>query len=166
MSSRHVKSSFVIAKFIMIDDDVNIYPSQVQYYFTHTVDLPNGPTEHFLAYVRWYKHAGSRNIQYYFSNDNDINICSAFRWANSNSKDLFGHSDGFLKYRNSKDLFIFRVGFLSTETPKICLAIQVQPFRWISEVQLSGGLLKYRNSKDFSAIQVWMVSEKLKLQDS
>ncbi|PKB93046.1 hypothetical protein RhiirA5_442508, partial [Rhizophagus irregularis] len=24
----------------------------------------------------------------------------------------------------------------------------VWPFRWVSEVQLSGGLLKYRNSKD------------------
>jgi hypothetical protein len=51
MSSRHVKSSFVTAKFITIDDDVDVYPGQVQYYFTHTIDLPNGPAEHFLAYV-------------------------------------------------------------------------------------------------------------------
>ncbi|RGB21690.1 hypothetical protein C1646_777489, partial [Rhizophagus diaphanus] len=57
MSSRHVKSSFITAKFITIDDDVDVYPSQVQYYFTHTVDLLNGPAEHFLAYIRWYKHA-------------------------------------------------------------------------------------------------------------
>ncbi|CAB4427740.1 unnamed protein product [Rhizophagus irregularis] len=51
MSSRHVKSSFITAKFITIDDDVDVYPGQVQYYFTHIVDLPNGPAEHFLAYV-------------------------------------------------------------------------------------------------------------------
>ena len=81
MSSHHVKSSFVMAKFIMIDDDVDVYPSQVQYYFTHTVDLPNGPAEHFLAYVRWYKHAGSRNIRYYFSSDNNINTCSVELWC-------------------------------------------------------------------------------------
>jgi hypothetical protein len=81
MSSRHVKSSFVTAKFITIDDDVDVYPGQVQYYFTHTVDLPNGPAEHFLAYVRWYKHAGSRNIRYYFSSDNDINTCNVELWC-------------------------------------------------------------------------------------
>ncbi|PKK55704.1 hypothetical protein RhiirC2_801713 [Rhizophagus irregularis] len=79
MSSRHVKSSFVTAKFITIDDDVDVYPDQVQYYFTHTVDLLNGPAKHFLVYVRWYKHAGSRNIQYYFSSDNDINTCAIVR---------------------------------------------------------------------------------------
>ncbi|GET53653.1 hypothetical protein GLOIN_2v1775288 [Rhizophagus irregularis DAOM 181602=DAOM 197198] len=80
MSSHHVKSSFVTAKFIIIDDDVDIYPGQVQYYFTHTVDLPNSPAEHFLAYVRWYKHAGSRNIRYYFSSNNDINTCNIELW--------------------------------------------------------------------------------------
>ncbi|EXX50689.1 hypothetical protein RirG_268440 [Rhizophagus irregularis DAOM 197198w] len=51
MSSCHVKSSFVTAKFITIDNDIDVYPDQVQYYFTHTVDLLNGPAEHFLAYV-------------------------------------------------------------------------------------------------------------------
>ncbi|CAB4429043.1 unnamed protein product [Rhizophagus irregularis] len=48
---RYVKSSFVMAKFITIDDDIDVYFGQVQYYFTHTVDLSNGPAKHFLAYV-------------------------------------------------------------------------------------------------------------------
>src|SRR6185312_8015122 len=55
ISIRHAKSSYILAKFITKDGTVDCYPGQVQYYFTHTVDLPNGPAEHFLAYVRWYE---------------------------------------------------------------------------------------------------------------
>jgi hypothetical protein len=54
MSSRHVKNSFIVAKFITADNDVNVYPGQVQFYFIHTVDFSNSPNKHFLAYVRWY----------------------------------------------------------------------------------------------------------------
>ena len=62
MSLRYEKSSYILAKFITNDDVIDCYPGQVQYYFTHTVDLPYGPTEHFLAYVRWYQPAGSPNV--------------------------------------------------------------------------------------------------------
>src|SRR5438034_7690266 len=62
MSLRHIKSSYVLAKFITNDTDVDCYPGQVQYYFTHIVNLLNGPTKHFLAYIRWYKHVDSANI--------------------------------------------------------------------------------------------------------
>jgi hypothetical protein len=62
MSSRHVKNSFIVAKFITADNDVDVYPGQVQFYFIHTVDFPNGPNEHFLAYVRWYQHVNSSSI--------------------------------------------------------------------------------------------------------
>ena len=51
MSLRHVKSSYILAKFITENEDVEIYPDQVQYYFTHTVDLPNVAIKHFLVYV-------------------------------------------------------------------------------------------------------------------
>ncbi|GBC14554.2 hypothetical protein GLOIN_2v1775288 [Rhizophagus irregularis DAOM 181602=DAOM 197198] len=77
LSLRHVKSSYVLAKFITDDEDVDIYPGQIQYYFTHVVDFPDGPVEHFLAYVRWYKHANSTNIRYYFSSDE---ICNVELW--------------------------------------------------------------------------------------
>ncbi|CAB4428290.1 unnamed protein product [Rhizophagus irregularis] len=52
LSLRHVKSSYVLAKFITDDEDVDTYPGQIQYYFTHVVDFPDGPVKHFLAYVR------------------------------------------------------------------------------------------------------------------
>jgi hypothetical protein len=54
MSSRHVKNSFIVAKFTTADNDINVYPDQVQFYFTYTVDFLNSLNEHFLAYVRWY----------------------------------------------------------------------------------------------------------------
>ncbi len=53
MSSRHVKSSFVLAKFIIEDDDINCYPSQIQYFFKYMVDLLNNRlAKHFLTYIR------------------------------------------------------------------------------------------------------------------
>ena len=52
MSLRHVKSSYILAKFITSDGTIDCYPRQVQYYFTHTIDLSDGPTDHFLVYVR------------------------------------------------------------------------------------------------------------------
>ena len=74
MSSRHVKSSFVLAKFITEDDDIDCYPGQIQYFFKHTVDLPNnGLTEHFLAYIRWYKPESTR-VRYYLSSGDTCNV--------------------------------------------------------------------------------------------
>ena len=62
LSLRHVKSSYILAKFITNDGTVDCYPGQVQYYFDHVVDLPDGPYEHFLAYVHWYQPAASSNV--------------------------------------------------------------------------------------------------------
>src|SRR5688572_23628843 len=50
-SLRHVKNSYILAKFITNDGTVDCYPNQVQYYFTHKVNLPSGKAEHFLAFV-------------------------------------------------------------------------------------------------------------------
>ena len=71
----HAKSSYILAKFITNDGTVDYYPGQVQFYFTHTIDLPNGLTEHFLAFVRWYQPVASSNIQYYFSANDNKQTC-------------------------------------------------------------------------------------------
>ena len=52
MLIRHIKSLYILAKFITDDGKVNRYVSQVQYFFNHTVDLPNGPVEHYLTFVQ------------------------------------------------------------------------------------------------------------------
>jgi hypothetical protein len=80
MSLRHVKSSYILSKFINKDGTVDCYPGQVQYYFTHKVDLPDGLAEHFLAYVRWYKPTSSPNTRYYFSDDEGT--CNVELWEN------------------------------------------------------------------------------------
>jgi hypothetical protein len=79
MSMRHVKSSYVMANFITNNGEVDCYPGQVQYYFKHVVDFPNGPAEHSLAYIRWYKPAETAKIRFYFSNDDDEN-CNVELW--------------------------------------------------------------------------------------
>ena len=56
ISSRHVKSSFILAKFMTESGDIDCYPGQVQYFFTHAVNLPDGLlSEYNLAFIRWYK---------------------------------------------------------------------------------------------------------------
>ncbi|GET49749.1 hypothetical protein GLOIN_2v1775288 [Rhizophagus irregularis DAOM 181602=DAOM 197198] len=62
MSVRHTKSSCVLAKFITSDGEVDSYPGQIQYFFKHTVDLPNGQMEHNLAYICWYRPASTNII--------------------------------------------------------------------------------------------------------
>ncbi len=79
ISLRHVKSSYILAKFITSDRNVDCYPGQVQYYFSHTIDLPNRPTEYFLAYVRWYQPTDSPDVQYHFS-DNE-QTCNVELWG-------------------------------------------------------------------------------------
>src|SRR3989440_2123283 len=52
ISSRHVKSSFILVNFITRDGKVDYYAGQVQYFFKHIVDFEDGPVEHNLAYVQ------------------------------------------------------------------------------------------------------------------
>ena len=77
LSLRHIKSSYVLAKFVTSNNNVDCYPGQIQYFFIHTVDLLNGPpSKHYLAYVRWYRPAESTNVRYYFSVDDDKETCN------------------------------------------------------------------------------------------
>jgi hypothetical protein len=80
MSSRYVKSLFILAKFMTTDNEVDCYPGQIQYFFKHTINLQDSPVDHFLAYVRWYQPVTSRNVRYYFSSDNDHETCTVELW--------------------------------------------------------------------------------------
>ena len=62
ISSCYVKSSFILAKFMTSDGDVDIYPGQIQYFFKHSINLQDRSVEHFLAYVLWYRPAPSTNV--------------------------------------------------------------------------------------------------------
>ena len=87
MSARHVKSLFVLAKFVTgdeededdeEDDSVDCYPGQIQYFFKHTINFPNGPAEHFLAYILWYQP--DEDNRYYFSSNDNYNTCNVELW--------------------------------------------------------------------------------------
>ncbi|GBC23368.2 hypothetical protein GLOIN_2v1775288 [Rhizophagus irregularis DAOM 181602=DAOM 197198] len=80
MSSRHVNSSFILAKFVTSDGEVDCYPGQIQYFFKHTINLQNQSAEHFLAYVRWYQHVASSDVRYYFSSDDEHETCTVKLW--------------------------------------------------------------------------------------
>lgn len=76
MSARHIKSSYILAKFITQDNNVDCYPGQVQFFFSHKANLPSGELEHNLAFIRWYRPANSR---YHFSFNND-ETCNVELW--------------------------------------------------------------------------------------
>lgn len=82
MSSRHVKSSFILSNFITIDDKIDCYAGQVQYFFKHTINFKDGPTEHNLAYIKWYKPADTSKVRYYFSIDDEEKTCNVELWKN------------------------------------------------------------------------------------
>ena len=69
MSSRHLASAFIFAKFAGGQEgQIDIYPGQVQYYIQHALDMPDGrKTFHSLAHVRWYRPAPSSSRQYHYS---------------------------------------------------------------------------------------------------
>ncbi|GET49776.1 hypothetical protein GLOIN_2v1775288 [Rhizophagus irregularis DAOM 181602=DAOM 197198] len=73
-------SSFILAKFMTESGDIDCYPGQVQYFFTHAINLPDGLSEHNLAFIRWYKPAESSNIRYHFRVRDD-EICNVELWG-------------------------------------------------------------------------------------
>jgi len=84
ISSRHLKSSFILAKFINRDGkSVDIYPGQIQYFFEHSIYLSQNLITHKFAFVRWYKAVSSPSIRYHFGIDDDNTTCNVELWENS-----------------------------------------------------------------------------------
>src|SRR5207248_3300675 len=54
IASRYRKNSYILAKFIQDNETIDTFPGEVQFYFTHTIDLPTGSKTHQLAFVKWY----------------------------------------------------------------------------------------------------------------
>jgi hypothetical protein len=79
MSSRHIKNSYILAKFITRDGSVESYPGQVQYYFKHTVDFLNGPVEHYLAFIRWYQPVTKR-FHFNVNDGEETETCNVELW--------------------------------------------------------------------------------------
>ena len=56
------------------DKSVDLYPGQVQFFFTHSVNFPNVVEEHKLAFIQWFKPVNSADVRFYFGSENDANI--------------------------------------------------------------------------------------------
>ena len=89
-SPRHIKSSFIVSKFINQDGSVDTYPGQVQHFFEHNINMHSQNLTHKLAYVKWYKAASSTSIRHHFSIDDDSETCNVELWERNfypNSRD-------------------------------------------------------------------------------
>jgi hypothetical protein len=75
---RYLRNSFILAKFVQIDDSIELFPGQVQYFFEHEVNLLGGKQIHSLAYVRWFLPAPTR---FYCQIDNDNKSCNVEIWS-------------------------------------------------------------------------------------
>src|SRR4051812_6076561 len=74
MSSQNIKGSFVLVQFVNHDGSVNLYPRQVQFFFTHSVNFPNGVVCHKLAFIQWYKPVNSADVRFHFGLENNANV--------------------------------------------------------------------------------------------
>ena len=75
---RYLRNSFILAKFVQDDDSIELFPGQVQYFFEHEVNLPEGKQTHSLVYVRWFLPAPMR---FHCQIGNDYESCNVEIWG-------------------------------------------------------------------------------------
>lgn len=80
MAPRYMKNSYIIAKFITQNENIELFSGQVQFYFEHEVRLPKGKQVHHLAFVRWFLPAQNNQIRFHCRISNDIKSCNVELW--------------------------------------------------------------------------------------
>jgi hypothetical protein len=78
ISPRHRKNSFVLSKWIQRNDEVDVWPGQVQFFLSHKVS--RAEPEHILAYVRWYAPVQNADIRFRMSPEGMHRRCVAELW--------------------------------------------------------------------------------------
>ena len=76
LSSRHVKSAKILARFFTDDDISDIYPGQIQFFFEHTIEAKT----HHLAFVRWYIPAENYKTRFHCKIGDDDKSCNIELW--------------------------------------------------------------------------------------
>ena len=51
-SKRYINSSNILVRFVLDNNTTDTYPDQVQFFFEHTIQLPEGSVTHSLAFIR------------------------------------------------------------------------------------------------------------------
>jgi hypothetical protein len=81
LAPRYAKNSHILAKFIQENNSTDTFPGQVQYYFEHKIDLPDGTKTHHLAFIRWYLPVQNQQTRFHCRIDNDDNSCNTELWG-------------------------------------------------------------------------------------
>jgi hypothetical protein len=119
--SRYIKSANVLAQFVVDDYTTDIYPGQVQFFFEHTIQLPEGPATHSLAFVRWHDKADDRRSRFHCQIDNDnTQICNIELWK----KDFYDLSrDCIIPIHSILGRFIAGTMKIGKKNPKEYLSV-------------------------------------------
>lgn len=121
-STRYTRSANVRAQFVLDDDTTDIYPGQIQFFFKHTIVLPDkGPTPHSLAFIRWHAKTEERRSRFYCQIDeDDENICNIELWK----KDFFELSrDCIVPIHNILGRFVAGTMTIGKKNPRTYLSV-------------------------------------------
>ncbi|CAB4442105.1 unnamed protein product [Rhizophagus irregularis] len=86
-SKRHITSAKILSQFTH-GNTKDTYPGIVQFYFEHTLHLPEGSKKHALAFVRWYRPANNHNTRFHCKINDEIESCNIELWK----KEFFEYS--------------------------------------------------------------------------
>lgn len=118
---RYSKNSFILAKFVQNTDTVDTFPGKVQFFFTHSIELPIGTRTHQLAFVKWYLPAPDVRTRFYCKpDDNDEEGCNVELW-----KDEFYNADrdSIIPVHNIYSRFVPSKFVVGVRKPKTYLAV-------------------------------------------
>lgn len=80
-AAKHIRSANILSQFVLDDDSTtDTYPGQVQFFFEHTIQLPEGEMTHALAYVRWYKQINDRRSRFHCQINDSSKIYNIELW--------------------------------------------------------------------------------------
>ncbi|PKY38938.1 hypothetical protein RhiirA4_452040 [Rhizophagus irregularis] len=86
-SKRHIRSAKILSQFTH-GNTKETYPRVVQFYFEHTIHLPEGSKNHALAFVRWYRPANDHNTRFHCRINDEVESCNIELWK----KEFFEYS--------------------------------------------------------------------------
>jgi hypothetical protein len=83
IAARYLRNSHVLAKFIQDNEEIELWPGVVQFFFEHSIKLPTGTKSHHLAFVKWHLQAPNRQTRFTCQiGGNDDKVCNFELWEN------------------------------------------------------------------------------------
>ena len=81
-SKWYIRLANILAQFILDDNITDTYLGQVQFFFEHSIVLPEeGLVTHYLTFIRWYVAAEDRRSWFHCQIDKEI--CNIELWKNN-----------------------------------------------------------------------------------